>query len=193
MLRRHPQRPSGEASETSLPPPAGQPIPDFYPYVSKSFIPFLIIIFIGFYGLISVPPAPHLPGFLLCRLFSGCTDSIISLPPPVFQEQLTYLLTFGKKSSDNSACGYKFLPFLCFPASLCTKKPPCLFRQRDFSSLTFYPEGKRFCVPLTGQRPQPSGHPRGRCSPTSRPDPRGPCGRRQPACGRWACAGRVRG
>lgn len=29
--------------------------------------------------------------------------------------------------------------------------------------------------------------------PNGTPDPRGPCGRMQPACGRWACAGRGRG
>ena len=40
---------------------------------------------------------------------------------------------------------------------------------------------------------RPSGRPRGRCSPTSRPGPRGPCGRRRPAGGRWACAGQGRG
>ena len=46
---------------------------------------------------------------------------------------------------------------------------------------------------LTVPRRQPSAPPRGRCSPTSHPDPRGPCGRKQPACGRWACADRGRG
>ena len=46
---------------------------------------------------------------------------------------------------------------------------------------------------LTVPRRQPSAPPRGRCSPTSHPDPRGPCGRKQPACGRWACADRDRG
>ena len=40
---------------------------------------------------------------------------------------------------------------------------------------------------------RPSGRPRGRCSPTSRQGPRGPCGRRRPAGGRWACAGQGRG
>ena len=40
---------------------------------------------------------------------------------------------------------------------------------------------------------RPSGRPRGRCSPTSRQGPRGPCGRRRPAGGRWACAGPARG
>ena len=59
--------------------------------------------------------------------------------------------------------------------------------------LILYDSDRCFCVPLTKQQQQPSAHPRGRCSPTSRPDPRGPCGRMQPACGRWACAGRVRG
>ena len=34
---------------------------------------------------------------------------------------------------------------------------------------------------------QPSGRPPGRSSPRTRPDPRGPCGRRPPAGGRWAC------
>ena len=46
---------------------------------------------------------------------------------------------------------------------------------------------------LTVPRRQPSAPLRGRCSPTSHPDPRGPCGRKQPACGRWACADRDRG
>ena len=34
----------------------------------------------------------------------------------------------------------------------------------------------------------PSAHPRGRSSPRPRPDPRAPCGRKPPACGKWACA-----
>ena len=34
----------------------------------------------------------------------------------------------------------------------------------------------------------PSAHPRGRSSPRPRPDPRAPCGRKPPACGRWVCA-----
>jgi hypothetical protein len=42
-------------------------------------------------------------------------------------------------------------------------------------------------------RPLLSVHPRGWSFPTSRRDPRGPCGRRRPAGGRWACAGRDRG
>ena len=36
---------------------------------------------------------------------------------------------------------------------------------------------------------RPSEPPPGRSSPRTRPGPPGPCGRRPPACGRWACAG----
>ena len=68
------------------------------------------------------------------------------------------------------------------------KSPPAgMCRQRDLLHLLSAQNV------LTGQPQQPSAHPRGRCFPTSRPDPRGPYGRRRPACGKWACADRGRG
>jgi len=73
------------------------------------------------------------------------------------------------------------------------QKVPLLCSSRGTSSLTFYQKGNAFSAELTGQRQQPSARPRGRCSPTSRPDPRGPCGRKQRACGRWAYAGQGHG
>ena len=73
----------------------------------------------------------------------------------------------------------------------------CAFRKRAMPSQALtspaLPKGELFMSELTGQPRQPSVLPRGRCSPTSRPGPRGPCGRRRPACGRWACAGRDHG
>ena len=71
------------------------------------------------------------------------------------------------------------------------KKSPSVFSDRG--AFPHFPSIERGTFLLTEQRPQPSAHPRGRCSPTSRPGPRGPCGRRRPACGRWACAGQDHG
>ena len=58
-----------------------------------------------------------------------------------------------------------------------------------------YKTRRRFLArPVLTSWPEPPSAPRcGRCSPSGRPDPPGPCGRRRPACGRWACAGRAPG
>ena len=70
------------------------------------------------------------------------------------------------------------------PAAPCKKAPLPVGRGAFFFIYRFF---------FTEQPRQPSEHPRGRCSPTSRQGLRGPCDRRQPACGRWACAGRGHG
>ena len=53
------------------------------------------------------------------------------------------------------------------------------YRQR-----THYNRFLPFVQGEISQPVQPSEHPRGRSFPMPRPDPRGPCGRKQPACGK---------
>ena len=155
--------------------------------VSLLSIPFVSLFLIRLHGLISRPVTSS-DVFIPLH-----TTHIIPPPPPPICKSSAKNRIYSQNASGffGDLAVFTAAPSVPDGQVPFCKKSPSVFSDRG--AFPHFPSIERGTFLLTEQRPQPSAHPRGRCSPTSRPGPRGPCGRRRPACGRWACAGQDHG